>query len=106
MRLSGAPIGSVLTALGYDADDPIRKCSETQLRDVSNLSRVFTIVGSDAASLTIMFDSRLRDDLDDKTVYVVRKILAFIWALYCILFRITYRRPAQVHFKDEIHLLE
>ncbi|KAI6197463.1 RRM domain-containing protein [Aphelenchoides besseyi] len=65
-----APLNSVLPLIGYDESHPLRRLSRKQICDISNLSRIFNIVGVNDEPLKIVFDNRFRDNLEDKTVYV------------------------------------
>ncbi|KAI6183653.1 RRM domain-containing protein [Aphelenchoides bicaudatus] len=61
-----APLNDVLDAL----DPAAKKLNKFQLRSISNKSRIFNIIGTDAEPLQLVFDSRNRENLEDKTVYV------------------------------------
>ncbi|KAI6202623.1 hypothetical protein M3Y99_01870200 [Aphelenchoides fujianensis] len=48
-----APLNDVLRRLGYADDHPIWRLSKTQLRAISNLSRIFNIVGTEEEPLRV-----------------------------------------------------
>jgi hypothetical protein len=70
-----APLDDVLVALGYDPSGPIKKLTNYQMRSISNKSRVFNIIGTDQEALQLVFDNRNRENLEDKTVYIVNLYL-------------------------------
>ncbi|KAI6225145.1 RRM domain-containing protein [Aphelenchoides fujianensis] len=65
-----APLNDVLRRLDYAEDHPIWRLSKTQLRAISNLSRIFNIVGTEEEPLRVVFDGRLRENSEEKTVYI------------------------------------
>jgi hypothetical protein len=60
-----------LPVLGYQENSSVKKLTKYQLRSISNKSRIFKIVGTDEEPLQLVFDSRNRENLEDKTVYMV-----------------------------------